>query len=129
MQDPSLKEKDLLIYGSCIENVHPQILDRLSEGKTALHICLEAEHVSLAEAKLLHIITYSKPKSVTVLTMDGSPHCVQLHFAVEQLRKAVEIPIRHLVIEKGEVFEVSPEAVRAARHLSEVEKLLRGIKP
>jgi hypothetical protein len=87
---------------------------------------LEREHMNKAGFKLTTILEKAGPKDITVLTFDGSPHCLQLHFAVEQAKDLTKSDVRvsHYVVEHGKVFRVSREAVRTARHLSEVQKLL-----
>jgi len=76
--------------------------------------------------KLATILMASKPKEISVLTIDGSPHCVQLHLAVQQAKNMTKSKVRvtHYIVEHDELVKVSPEAVKTARHLSQIEKLL-----
>jgi len=113
----------ILVYSACIDEEYPEILDKFKD-RTKLSICLEEHHINKVAKKLMAIIHKRKVKDVTILTMDGSPHCVQLHFALEEIENYFDIEIKHYVIEKGELIEVSKESVRSARHLSEVEKLI-----
>jgi hypothetical protein len=122
-----LREKRrLLVYGSCIFNEYPDILSRFSEGRVALGVCLEAEHLNVVALKLASIFARVDLEEVVVLTVDGSPHCIQLHHAVEEARKVTgrQVNVRHFVIEGGEALEVSPEAVKVARYLSKIQRLL-----
>uniref|UniRef100_A0A7C1GJY9 4Fe-4S ferredoxin n=1 Tax=Thermofilum adornatum TaxID=1365176 RepID=A0A7C1GJY9_9CREN len=122
-----LREKRrLLVYGSCIFNEYPEILSRFSEGRVALGVCLEAEHLNVVALKLASIFARVDLEEVVVLTVDGSPHCIQLHHAVEEARKVTgrQVNVRHFVIEGGEAIEVSPEAVKVARYLSKIQRLL-----
>jgi hypothetical protein len=121
-----LRKKRLLIYGSCLKKEAPKLLAKLSKGKTLLHVCLEEVHMNVVGFKLATILKVSEPKSVTVLTFDGSPHCLQLHFAVEQAKDVVEFPVEvtHYVIEKGQLRRISPPAVKVARHLSRIQSLM-----
>jgi len=122
-----LREKRrLLVYGSCIFNEYPDILSRFSEGRVALGVCLEAEHLNVVALKLASIFARVDLEEVVVLTVDGSPHCIQLHHAVEEARKVTgrQINVRHFVIEGGEALEVSAEAVKVARYLSKIQRLL-----
>jgi len=122
-----LREKRrLLVYGSCIFNEYPDILSRFSEGRVALGVCLEAEHLNVVALKLASIFARVDLEGVVVLTVDGSPHCIQLHHAVEEARKVTgrQVNVRHFVIEEGEALEVSPEAVKVARYLSKIQRLL-----
>ena len=121
-----LKSADLLIYGTCAGTEEPEKLKELTAGKIVLTTCLEKVHMDMAGFKLATIMAVSKPKSVTVVTMDGSPHCVQLHLAAEQAKAltAAATRIEHYVFEKGKLCRVSSEAVKAARHLSAIQEML-----
>jgi hypothetical protein len=125
-----LRGKSLLLYGTCIKEEYPNILAEFSKNRTPLYICLEEEHMNKVGFKLATILKIAKPKDITVLTIDGSPHCVQLHFAVEQARNisGVGVPTRYFVIEKGKIREISAKAIRMARHLSEIERTYRKNK-
>jgi len=122
-----LREKrKLLIYGTCLRDEHPDILDRFKEGRVALAVCLEEEHFNMVGLKLASIVCRVKLEELVILTVDGSPHCVQLHHLAEEVAKVAKGCPRpkHLVVEGGRVIEVGEEAVKTARYLSKVERLL-----
>ncbi len=120
----------LLIIGRCVEIEHNDALrEFLKRGYTALSVCLEEEHINMVGFKLAGILRRCRDflKEVTVLTIDGSPHCVQLHFMVEEAFKITGmeglIRRKHYVIVKGKVIEVPKESVKIARYLSKISKL------
>jgi len=129
--DRRLREKgQLLLVGSCMNSRFPGIVEEYREkdgGQAVLHVCLEEMHVNHAGFKIGSIIRYSGMNKVTVLTVDGSPHCVQLHFVVEDLKShfTPDIETAHFVVEKGKVHQVSRKAVKRARHLSKLESMLK----
>jgi hypothetical protein len=128
--DQALREKGkLLLIGSCMNRLS-DILEKFIEEDddlAILHVCLEETHMNQAGFKLASIIAYAGISKVTVLTVDGSPHCVQLHYMVEDIKQhfTQEIKTAHFVVEKGVVCEVSPEAVKRSRHLSKIQKTLK----
>jgi hypothetical protein len=129
--DQILREKGkLLLIGSCMDR-YPKIVQDFSDrngGFTGLHVCLEETHVNQAGFKIGSIIKYASITDIAVLTVDGSPHCIQLHYVVEDIKRhfAPEIVTTHYVVEKGTVHEVSAEAVKLSRHLSKIQKQLDG---
>jgi len=129
--DKRFKErKSLLLVGSCLDR-YPDVVREICErsgGCFTLHVCLEETHMNQAGFKLGSIVKYSDIKKVSTLTVDGSPHCVQLHYMVEDIKRhfAPEIDTTHFVIEKGEVHEITADAVKRSRHLLKVEKTLAG---
>ncbi|MCX8204401.1 MAG: hypothetical protein N3H31_01965 [Candidatus Nezhaarchaeota archaeon] len=124
---PLLKSYPLLLVSSCMMREYPSIVEEQSVRKVGLHVCLQETHVDRVGLKIATIIFKAQPVSLTVLTMNGSPHCIQLHFAVELAKQltAYNGPIEHLVVEKGVLLRVSSEAVQVARHLASVERLLK----
>jgi len=129
--DQRLREKqNLLLVGSCTDR-YPDLVKEICEkegGHVVIHICLEETHMNQAGFKIGSIVKYSDIKQVTILTVDGSPHCVQLHYAVEDIKRhfAPEIETAHFVIEKGRLFEISPDTVKRSRHLSKIQKMTDG---
>ncbi len=91
-----------------------------------MDVCMEEMHVNHAGFKIASIIRYSKIKRVTVLTVDGSPHCVQLHYVIEDIKRhfVEEVETDHYVVEKGKVYKISPKAVKRSRHLSKIQQML-----
>jgi hypothetical protein len=110
----------LLIIGSCIADDCPDIVDNLSKGKTCLKICLEDAHMNTAIEKIASMISKGKIKEINILTKDGSPHCIGLHFAAEWAKKMTnsDLNLKYYVIEHGKLFQVSEDKIKEKRHLS-----------
>ena len=124
------RDKDkLLIIGRCIEIEHPGILENYLEEYGVLSVCPEAEHVNMVGFKLAGILARNRFRELTVLTVDGSLHCTQLHWMVEEVCKITGcegIKRRHLVIYKGRVYEISLKTVKTSRYLYHVNRLIEG---
>ncbi len=127
--DKRLREKkNLLIVGSCTDrnlNIVKDVCER-DGGHFVLHICLEETHMNQAGFKIASIVKYSDIKKVSTLTVDGSPHCVQIHYVIEDIKRhfVPDIETAHFVIEKGELCEITSEAVKRSRHLSKIQKMI-----
>ncbi len=76
--------------------------------------------------KIASILARVKLEEVRILTVDGSPHCLQLHHAAEEALKIAcsNCRLKHFVVVKGEIIEVSRDAVKTSRYLSKVSRLL-----
>jgi len=123
---PFLKESSLLVVGECVQATFPEAYRKFEEGRVVLTSCPETENNGLIVSKLATILLCANPKDVTVLTIDGSPHCFALHAALSQalfLTKA-ETPSHHYVIMNGKALEVSSESVRVGRYLHLVQKCI-----
>jgi hypothetical protein len=121
----------LVLLGRCLELEKPWALERLREvlgDYAAATVCLEAEHVNMVGFKLAGVLArVDSIREVVVATTDGSMHCVQLHYMVEELEKIMpgRFRRRHFVaLRRGELVEVPTEAVRLSRHLARLARLL-----
>lgn len=120
------ERRRLLIASRCLECEHPKVLKPFLDRYAVATACLEEEHVNVLGFKLLGILGRVELEEVVVLTVDGSMHCVQLHFMVEEVFKLLQPRARrrHLVSVRGRVVEVSQQAVKIARYLSRIENML-----
>ncbi len=118
----------LLIIGKCIELEHPEVLKEFTnKGYGVLGLCPEAVHINMAGFKLVGILARGSFEEVSALTVDGSMHCIQLHWMLEEVFKAMNlgdrVKRRHFVIYKGELKEVSAGDVKISRFLYKVSNL------
>ncbi|MEM1628815.1 MAG: 4Fe-4S ferredoxin [Desulfurococcaceae archaeon] len=120
-------KKKIVVTSRCIELEHPDIVKKLiEEGYIVLTACPEAEHVNMLGFKLAGIIARNGYEEVSVLTIDGSMHCTQLHWMVEEVFKITgsKCSRKHFIVYKGGIKEISIEAVKTSRFLYKVNKLL-----
>ncbi|MDH5687961.1 MAG: 4Fe-4S ferredoxin [Candidatus Bathyarchaeota archaeon] len=125
---PFLKEASVLIIGECIQSAFPKLWDEFAKNRITLTSCPQAEGFSGLTEKLATLIKCSSPKEITILTVDGSPHCNMLHASANAASFLTEtdIPTKHLVIAReGDVRELSSETVRLSRYLHLVEKCIQ----
>lgn len=130
MKAPFLNGASILVIGECVQTTFPRSLQTFTQDQVMLTCCPEAEGFNGLTEKLAMIVRCSNPKDITVLTVDGSPHCTMLHASLSgaRLLTGTEVPVRHFVIVRegeGEVKEVSPESVRVGRYLHLVEKCVQ----
>jgi len=121
------EKRKLLIYGTCVRDEYPNIFEELSINRVPLAVCLEKTHMNMVALKIASLIARIKLDEIVVLTVDGSPHCVQLHFCLEEVAKIMDqkMPsLKHYVIEKSRAIEISRKAVKTARYLVKVQRLL-----
>lgn len=125
---PFLKGSSLLVVGECVQAIFPDVYKRFAKRRVVLTSCPEAESTGSIMGKLASIITCSNPKEITVLTMEGSPHCFALHASLNQalfITKA-NTPSSHFVIVDGKAIEVNPQSVRIGRYLHLVQKCIQN---
>jgi hypothetical protein len=126
VKTPVLRGSEVLIASACLPLVNKDLFERLARGKVVLLACPERENPT-HYGKIASIVRSSKPKKVTVVTVDGSPHCFTLHASVNEAEYILgeRIDKEHYVVVNGkDLVEVSPDAVRVARYLSLVNEIL-----
>lgn len=123
---PILKGADLLICSACLPVVSPEIFEKISQGKTVLFACPEQESPA-HYGKIASIIRSSRPRSVTVVTIDGSPHCFALHASLNEAEYILGEKVNkehYVVVDARELVKISPDAIRVARYLSIVQEMI-----
>lgn len=122
-----MKTKKLLLYGTCLAEKYPNVLEEYKEGRVALSVCLERDHMNMIAFKLATMVKSAKLEEIIVLTVDGSPHCVQLHQAVSEVNRLFDVPpsTRYFVVEHGKIHEVDVKTVKTSRFLSTISELLK----
>ncbi len=122
--------KRLVIVSACIADDFPEILKEISTKEAYIvKTCPEAEHINLIGYKIASFISYSNVKEVTTISVEGSPHCIQLHYIVEDIRKHfLEFSVKHYVFNKKELIEIEPSVIKLSRHLGKLKKILERCK-
>ncbi len=117
-----IRAKDILLYGSCVAVEHPDVLDKFSEY-TQLSFCPESEHINMAFYKLIAMMSVAR--SLTVLTVDGSPHCVQLHYIADEVKRysKQDFKVEHFVIYNGKLVQISEKEVKLSRYLAKIKAI------
>jgi len=122
------ERRELVIVGSCLIAEWPDLVNSICEETICLSACPERDHINVISLKLASILSRVKLEKITVLTVDGSPHCLQLHHALEEAMKVTGSgsEVRHMVIYKGKLFEIARKSVRYARYLYKINKLIEN---
>jgi hypothetical protein len=111
----------LLVCGTCLLSEWPDLVEKVRGDKVVLSVCLEMVHLNTALEKIASILAKGEIEEIAVLTKDGSPHCVGLHFAVEwavQMTKSENVKVKYYVIEHGSLHKIEEDKVKEKRHLS-----------
>lgn len=121
-------EEKMIIIGSCLEYMFPKIYNELNESSENIYdVCLEETHLNMVITKLAGMIARKKCKELTFVTVDKSPHCVQLHYVVKELENIMdlkEIKIKNYVATNEGLVEIPIEVIGLSKNLSKLKKLI-----
>lgn len=116
----------VLIVGSCLPQMEPEGFARLCGGADSVfELCLEQTHVNMAITKISAMLYTGKIKTLFFATVDRSPHCVQMHYIQNELRRMMDLSkvrIENYVVEKGELTRLSPELIYLSKYLGELSR-------
>ena len=117
----------LLIIGSCIPRLYPNVFKKFEKKwGNVVSVCMEQTHYNQIFSKVIDILALGQTQKVGFLTVDRSPHCVQLHYMSKYLKKALkvtDIEYSHFVISEDKtVTEVTMEQINDSRNFSKIGK-------
>lgn len=111
-----------LIIGSCLPSIYPEVVKRFEKRWiNIVSFCLEQYHYNQLIAKLFSVLAIGGTNKVGFLTVEGSPHCTQIHYASKYLKRGLKnlVEFEHYVIRKdGEIYQVSIDAIDKSKDLS-----------
>jgi hypothetical protein len=123
-----LKDKFLLI-GTCVKDLYPQILKNFQRlYKNIFEYCLENGHYNILFTKLVDIISTGNISRIGFLTVDESPHCIQMHFTSRYLKRISRFKLKfeHYVISKNnKIYKIEIKDINNAKKLSRLGKLIK----
>ena len=118
----------LVIVGSCLPNMQPSGFEKLKEiSKDILEVCLEETHINMVITKVGGMIRTGKIKKLVFATVDKSPHCIQMHYIQDELKKMMNldgIQIENYVFVNNTLEKINPEIISISKNLTKVKELL-----
>lgn len=118
-------EDIVIIVGNCLKNMQPEGYEKLkSISNNIYELCLEATHINMAITKICGMIRTGKVHKIVFATVDKSPHCIQIHYIQDELRKMLNIDnvsITNYVVVNNELIEIPPEIISLSKNLFELK--------
>jgi len=129
VKTPYIREehKEWLIASACLPIVAPKIFEDLSKDRAVLLACPEKESPT-HYGKIASMIRSCDPEKIIVATVEGSPHCFTLHASVNEAEYILGRKVNrehYVVLEGKELIKIDLQAVRVARYLHLVNKLVK----
>ncbi len=117
---------DMIIVGSCLSAMQPMAFKELeNQSNNIYEVCLEEVHLNMVITKIIGMLSRVKVKKIIFATVDKSPHCIQMHYIENEIRKAMNInniEFIHYVAVNNKLVKISNEAIRKSKSLAEIEK-------
>ena len=119
-------EDTIIIVGSCLRNMQPEGYKKLESISNNIYdLCLEETHINMAVTKIGGMLRTGKVHNIIFATVDRSPHCIQMHYIQDELRKMMnlyDIKITNYVVVDNELIEITPDIISLSKNLAELNK-------
>ena len=117
----------IIIVGSCLKNMQPVGYEKLKNISLNLYdLCLEETHINMAVTKIGGMLRTGKIKRIIFASVDKSPHCIQLHYIQDELRKMMNlenIEIENYVVVNNELIKLDEEVISLSKNLKALSEL------
>ena len=90
-------------------------------------MCLEQTHINMAISKIGGMLRTGKIKKIIFVTVDKSPHCVQMHYIRNELEKMMNLKniiIENYVVVDNELIKIKPEIIALSKNLKELNSIV-----
>ena len=119
-------EDTIVIVGSCLKYVEPKGFEKLQTISNNIYeLCLEETHINMAITKIGSMLRTGKIKKIIFATVDKSPHCIQMHYIQDELKKMMDISnidVKNYVVVDSELEEISLEIISLSKSLLTLKK-------
>lgn len=123
-------KETMIIIGSCLKHMQPKAYEQvlqIAEQENIYEICLEETHMNMAVTKLIGMLARKKVKTLIFITVDKSPHCIQLHYIYKELENCLDMSqftIKNIVAVNNELIEIPPEILSISKNLSKLKETI-----
>lgn len=123
---------NVLICGTCLKNMFKDsFLELSSQYDCVVGLCLERDHINMAITKITGILSVGKVTRLTFVSVDKSPHCVQLHYIKNEIYRVMDkdkLPvIDNIIINNDGIHYISDNTIRLSKNLVELESVIKLI--
>lgn len=113
---------EIVIVGSCLKAMQPRAFEEIEKMKLPIfELCLEQTHINMVITKILGMIRAKKIKKMIFASVDNSPHCIQLHYIQDEIRKLdFELDFENYVAVDDTLIKISKETITLSKNLSKL---------
>lgn len=123
-------EENMCIIGTCLKNMQKEVYESLEkEYGTIYEVCLEQTHINMLITKLIGMLSRVKVKKLIFASVDRSPHCVQLHYVENEIRKAMNLDdteIIHYIAKDNKLYEIPKNIINLSKDLVSLKNKLEN---
>ncbi len=111
----------MIIVGSCMKRMQPKAYEELNKISNNIYeVCLESTHINMVITKIIGMLSRVKMNKVIYASVDKSPHCIQLHYIDNEVRKALNLSnteIIHFVGVDNKLIRIKEDIICLSKNL------------
>ena len=123
-------EEKMCIIGTSLKNMQKEAYEELEkEYGTIYEVCLEQTHINMLITKLIGMLSRVKVKKIVFASVDRSPHCVQLHYVENEIRKAMnidDIEVIHYIARDNKLHVIPQDVINISKDLVALKNRLEN---
>lgn len=120
-------EDTIIIVGSCLKNMQPEGYKKLEKiSSNIFDLCLEETHINMAITKIGGMLRTEKVKKLLFASVDKSPHCIQLHYIQDELKKMMNIDnieIINYVVVNNDLIKIEKDIISLSKNLYKLSNI------
>lgn len=118
----------MIILGSCVKNMHKNAYNEILKiSENIYEVCLEETHLNMVVTKIIGMAARGNIKNLYFISVDKSPHCIQLHYIVKEMENAMDISkmnIKSYIVENDNIEEIPLEVISLSKNLLKLKNKL-----
>ncbi len=120
--------EEIVIVGSCLKAMQPKAFADIEKMNLPIfELCLEQTHINMAITKILGMIRAKKIKRIIFASVDKSPHCIQLHYIQDEIRKfGFVLDFVNYVAVDNALIKISKETITLSKNLSKLSTICQN---
>ena len=117
-------QSTIIVVGNCLKNMQTDGFKKLEEISNNIYeLCLEEVHINMAITKIGGMLRTNKIKRIIFASVDKSPHCIQMHYIQDELKKMMdlsEVEIENYVVVENELIKISSDVISLSKNLKKL---------
>lgn len=118
----------IIVVGSCLRYMQPEGFKKIQKISNNIYeLCLEETHINMAITKIGAMLRTKKINKIIFTSVDKSPHCVQLHYIQEELKKMMDlssIDIENYIVVDNELIKINEEIISLSKNLKKLLEIM-----
>lgn len=119
-------EETVVVCASCLPTFDSVAFEKVKElGAKIFFVCLESFHMNMVAHKLSGFVETGKVKKMIFVSIDKSPHCIQLQYIRKEIGKHLkgfDVIYESYVVSKGDLVKISLDTISLSKNLAELSK-------